>query len=147
MKFTTPCFVRVEDAEKRKELIKWLVLIGYVDKTNMSYHETIRWLMDNSTDPEILAIGIFISAIQSSGNMEIRKMIDCGSNIELFKALAAMNDESNLYQWFICTSDSWNDVKRGDLIRNNGKQDHRIFFEPLFRKATAKEIVDYFKDE
>ena len=29
MKFTTPCFVRVEDAEKRKELIGWLFSIGY----------------------------------------------------------------------------------------------------------------------
>lgn len=29
MKFTTPCFVRVEDAEKRKELTEWLEGIGY----------------------------------------------------------------------------------------------------------------------
>lgn len=29
MKFTTPCFVRVEDAEKRKELTEWLQGIGY----------------------------------------------------------------------------------------------------------------------
>ena len=29
MKFTTPCFVRVEDAEKRKELTEWLKGIGY----------------------------------------------------------------------------------------------------------------------
>ena len=29
MKFTTPCFVRVENPEKRKELIEWLEGIGY----------------------------------------------------------------------------------------------------------------------
>lgn len=29
MKFTTPCFVRVEDAEKRKEMTEWLKGIGY----------------------------------------------------------------------------------------------------------------------
>ena len=29
MEFTTPCFVRVEDAEKRKELTEWLKGIGY----------------------------------------------------------------------------------------------------------------------
>lgn len=28
MKFTTPCFVRIEDAKKREELIEWLAKIG-----------------------------------------------------------------------------------------------------------------------
>lgn len=29
MKFTTHCFVRVEDAEKRKDVIEWCMHIGY----------------------------------------------------------------------------------------------------------------------
>lgn len=29
MTFTIPCFVRVENPEKRKELIEWLKGIGY----------------------------------------------------------------------------------------------------------------------
>ena len=29
MTFTTPCFVRVENPEKRKELIEWLKALGY----------------------------------------------------------------------------------------------------------------------
>ena len=132
MKFTTPCFVRVEDAEKRAELKNWLVLIGYVDKTNMSHRETIRWFADDSTDQEILATGIFILAIQSSENMETRKMIDCGSNIELFKALAARNDTNARNQWLIDPCCVWH-------------------FDPSnttdLRKATAEEIVEHFKNK
>ncbi|WP_302756889.1 hypothetical protein [Alistipes indistinctus] len=65
--------------------------------------------------------------------------IDCGENTELFKALAAMNDENDREQWFVeegrmfkCTSD-----------KINGYSYHWM----TTRKATAEEIVQYFKNK
>jgi hypothetical protein len=65
--------------------------------------------------------------------------IDCGENIELFKALAAMNDGNDHYQWFVAT------LKPERFVLNNSMNDNRLFVESLFRKATAEEIIDHFK--
>ena len=69
----------------------------------------------------------------------IDNTIDCGENIELFKALAAMNDKNDHYQWFVST------LKPERLGLNNSMDDNRLFAEPLFRKATAEEIIEHFK--
>ena len=75
MTFTTPCFVRVEDASEREKLIEWLKRIG-----NDIY----------STHDGFVNSNIFSS-----------NPFYCGSNIELFKSLAAMNNENDIEQWFI----------------------------------------------
>ena len=62
---------------------------------------------------------------------------DCGENVELFKALAAMNDENDIEQIFIS--------ERGLYIRclrNNANID----WLGKLRKATFEEIVEYFKN-
>jgi hypothetical protein len=62
---------------------------------------------------------------------------DCGENVELFKALAAMNDENDIEQIFIS--------ERGLYIRclrNNANID----WLGKLRKATVEEIVEYFKN-
>ena len=136
MKFTTPCFVRIKDAKKRKKLIEWLLDIGYRAECPIDYLSTIvlaGWLEDNVDTTPIFTVECLPDY-----------MIDCGSNIELFKALAAMNDENNYYQWFVCTSDYWSELKPGDMIRNDGPKDYRLFFEPLFRKATPAQLIEYF---
>ena len=98
MKFTTPCFVRVEDAEKRKELAVWLSSIGrYVSPavTSSDYHKD--WvIVTEPYDPDLDGyVGIWAKTPKSPA------FIDCGENIELFKALAAMNDENYNEQYFV----------------------------------------------
>lgn len=73
MAFLTPCFVRVEDAAEREKLIEWLLYIG---------HKSVI-----ANDFEVTTIG--------DGHIE------CGTSVELFKALAAMNDENDREQWFV----------------------------------------------
>ncbi len=67
--------------------------------------------------------------------------IDCGTNEELFLALAALNNETDKNQWFVCYStgveDFWYLCKR-----------HRI--EDCYHhihKATPKELIKHFKDK
>ena len=112
MKFTTPCFVRVEDAEKRKELTEWLKGIGYyvcscclfdgcntlhcrgIDRLKIAYE--VHGICDYDEETRY-SIGQFKAENAESRNPSY----DCGENVELFKALAAMNDENDREQWFI----------------------------------------------
>lgn len=41
MKFTTSCFVRVEDAEKRNNLLKWMFDIGYAARYRLGNLDNI----------------------------------------------------------------------------------------------------------
>lgn len=140
MKFTTPCFVRVEDAEKRKELAVWLSSIGrYVSPavTSSDYHKD--WvIVTEPYDPDLDGyVGIWAKAPKSPA------FIDCGENIELFKALAAMNDENDREQWFI--------DELGHFEKCRVKEANIVVWIMLYgktpRKATAEEIIEHFKEK
>jgi len=138
MKFTTPCFVRVEDAEKRKELAVWLSSIGrYVSPavTSSDYHKD--WvIVTEPYDPDLDGyVGIWAKTPKSPA------FIDCGENIELFKALAAMNDENDREQWFIDESGHFEkcSVKEANIVG------WIMLYGKTPRKATVAEIVEYFK--
>lgn len=122
MTFTTPCFVRVEDAAERNKLIEWLEEIGYTHLPFISESDKI------STDSNGM---IWLTDANRGG------AYDCGTSVELFRALAAMNDENCLEQWF---------VEEGRMFKCNSKKLNNYSYHALYtRKATAEEIVEYFK--
>lgn len=67
---------------------------------------------------------------------------DCGTNEELFLALAALRDDSDYMQWFT-DGEKWFQNKQNDVeIIRYGAGD------PInFHKATVEEIIEHFKDE
>lgn len=146
MKFTTPCFVRVEDAEKRKELTEWLQGIGYYvcpcclfDGWNTLHCNRIERL---KTSYEVHGIpdydrdtGYNIGWFKVDNTNEDNPSYDCGENVELFKALAAMNDENDMEQIFISERGLY--IK---CLRNNANID----WLGKLHKATAEEVVEYF---
>ena len=133
MTFTTPCFVRVENPEKRKELIEWLEGIGYrilFSARHSLIESELRYISAHKQG--------YVMADSRLSCDEWIEPIDCGKNIELFKALAAMNYENYREQWFMeegrmfkCTSDKINGYS---------------YNWPTTRKATVEEIVEYFKN-
>lgn len=133
MTFTTPCFVRVENPEKRKELIEWLNNIG---RRPTSYSESDRspWFIAYATGRFCQTNGFHIHPEMAQKN----GYINCGKNIELFKALAAMNDENDLEQWFVSNKGSEWAICKKTL---------NVYSGVLCRKATAEEIVEYFKNK
>lgn len=151
MKFTTPCFVRVEDADKRKELAAWLERIGYEcaphNKALVGTHVIAG-----------TAFYCFVSFADGVKPHYGDDGIDCDTDIELFKALAAMNDENDREQWFVGTVENLYRFEAGgtgkvrwtycvydqySLIHNvKLKCEH---YAP--RKATADEIIEYYKHE
>lgn len=155
MKFTTPCFVRVEDAEKRKELTEWLEGIRYyvcscclfggcntlhcrgIDRLKIVYE--VHGICDYDEETRY-SIDQFKAENVAKGH----PAIDCGENIELFKALAAMNDENDYMQWYVNEiTDRWSLCIGMDHV-----EDDPIIskWEGLARhKATAEEIIKHFK--
>lgn len=161
MKFTTPCscLVRVENPEKRKDLTEWLKGIGYIvcrcclfDGWNTLHCGAIN---RNRIDSEVHGIpdydgdtGYNVGWFKAEDADKEHPSYDCGENIELFKALAAMNDENDREQWFIAEeAKAW--VNQG-LYAPAGSfekclQEHRVGISA--RKATAEEIIEHFKEK
>lgn len=133
MTFTTPCFVRVENPEKRKELIEWLEWIGY--KLEYLRNDGVIVL---TSENRVYVYGEAVHEIIKSDY----DTIDCGKNIELFKALAAMNDENDREQWF---TDGYHfelcPTNKADMVA------WHMMYRTRPRKATAEEIVEYFKNK
>lgn len=128
MEFITSCFVRVNDSEKRKQLINWLKDIGYI-YTNVHNENEI-----------IVTVSAQCGVIYTFTPDQIGdKKYNCGTNIDLFKALAAMNDENDYMQWHIDKYGNWElheYIFLDDIIKITYK----------WRKATTEEIINYFKE-
>jgi hypothetical protein len=133
MTFITPCFVRVENPEKRKELTEWLESLGY--RLEYLRNDGVAVL---TSENRVYVYGEVVYEIIKSDY----DTIDCGENIELFKALAAMNDENDREQWFVewfADGKHWYQCP-DDFIR--------VQYEMAgYHKATAEEIVEYFKNK
>lgn len=129
MKFTTPCFVRVKDG--REELLTWLEHIGYdcsTARVDVEYY--------GKTEPVFMVVNGGDFRIQHNRPMLIEEH-DCGTDIELFKALAAMNAENDREQWFI---------EEGRMFKCTSDKLHNYSYHVLYtRKATAEEIIEHFK--
>ena len=145
MTFTIPCFVRVENPEKRKELIEWLEGIGY--------KFLMRGLESNVLYVDVTS-GCLLCAFESpvtQSEMVSKGYIDCGENTELFKALAAMNEWNYRKQWYAYTEYPTNEGKNGvrKFVFNEPARFDSFVDVPsgYYRKATAEEIVEYFKNK
>lgn len=158
MKFTTPCFVRVEDVEKRKELAGWMQEIGYAvcrcclfDGWNTLHCGTVSERGGGSEVHGIpdydgdTAVGVGMFKAEEAGKEH--PACDCGENIGLFKAMAAMNDENDLNQWYVCDVPYWCDLRQGDWVIKRDTMDHTTFFPSVFHKATVEEIIEHFKEK
>ena len=135
MKFTTPCFVRVEDAEKREELLDWLQYIGYdLYQSARSFNYPI--LCCNMIDDE--PGNVYGEYAEELTGLCGIFAYDCGENIELFKALAAMNDENYNEQYFVTEL-------AGSSYCVHKNRNTNLAYSLTCRKATAAEIIGHFK--
>lgn len=127
--FTQSAFVRVEDPEQRKELCEWLVDIGY---------EFGYGAYDDSY-PIVISYAHINQYIYSEIGPSKDVSIDCGTNLLMFRELAALRDDSDYRQWFITPGGCWRMCSCGSW-----SDDRRL--SAVWRKATPAEIVEHFKD-
>lgn len=142
MMFTTPCFVRVKDAEERDKLLAWCENLGYTTSGfRFSMPQPVCYLFTSS------------DFVGRCGELAIGSLpagaIDCGTDIELFKALAAMNDENDYMQYFVFAAQD----QQPDEFFLCANQKWPKWVLPTClslglspRKATAEEIIEHFKN-
>jgi len=132
MTFTTPCFVRVEDPAERKKLIEWLEEIGY---------EYVQPTKEEVLGNKVICESSYCGTAHDEQTFSTAEYIDAGTSVELFRALAAMNDENDREQWFVVDNRF---VK--EMVCAKNKVDYYYILSCYdHRKATAEEIVEYFK--
>lgn len=87
-KFAQPCFVSIDDAETRKKLIEWCSEIGYRKSKAVSMAEWAEL---------VFVDGERVSCSDNCRYLKKRyRMIDCGENVERFKALSNLKRAGNM---------------------------------------------------
>ena len=83
---------------------------------------------------------------------EFKKMIDCGTNEELFLALAALRDDTDINQWFVCNDDydtydlgADSEHKKGEFLFNYLDNINICLDSCHWHKATPEELIKHFK--
>lgn len=131
--FTQPCFIRKNTPELRKEL----EVLGY--NRHPSY-----------IDNEYLYLnrGFYHTNVVGCSE-EIERMIDCGTNEELFLALAALKYDTDKNQWFV-NDNGYFEMCFNDKVENYlcgyGVRKYRQIDE-TYHKATVEEIIEHFKNK
>lgn len=135
MGFTTPCFIRKNTQELRRGLKE----LGYFNNSpqwtnNCSIIWAYQYPMKGFDTPNYVIADSFDIPFDKHSAL-CGKFIDCGTNEELFLAIAALRDDTDKYQWFI-DGDLW--FKCDDEVCNEGRKIH---------KATVDELIEHFKTE
>lgn len=140
MGFLQSCFIRKNTPELRKKLEE----LGY--KYNGS--DTESW----GTSALYCFDGKYYEVYPAKPS-RYHSIVDCGTNEELFLALAALRDDTDKNQWFIAQDTMWDENYNGEITvyYEEGEWliwDYYSFMidEPsYFRKATVEEIIEHFK--
>jgi hypothetical protein len=137
--FTTPCFIRKNTPELRKKLVE------------LGYNRYPLWMADWSDDDSryvyLVTDVLYYTYPQKPTNPKNGEYIDCGTNEDLFLAIAALRDDSDKNQWFVndygyfemCFNDKVENYLSGEGIRKYRQIDE------TYHKATVEEIIENFK--
>lgn len=137
--FTTPCFIGKNTPELREKLEE----LGY-SPTQNGYGE---WFIPMNELPYLETFPRSKSYMGRAGFWST-SVIDCGTNEAMFLALAALRDDTDKYQQFVCI-ESYCDCF--DLFHDIGHFakciTDRMPDSKYWRKATAEEIIEHFTME
>lgn len=135
MSFCQPVFIRKNTPEFRKKL----EVLGY--KFSGTDHIELDCIV---TFPDKNLYSIFamhhFNIYDNSFKRTWKEYIDCGTNEELFLALAALRDDSDKNQYCIDSEGNWFMYNK-TYIRLLSKSN------VTWHKATKEEIVEHFKDK
>lgn len=144
MGFITPCFIRKNTPELRKKLEE----LGY-------YKNSPKWTDDCSIiwayqypkkgfdTPNYVIADSFDIPFDKHSRL-CGKFIDCGTNEELFLAIAALRDDADDNQWFTDGNDWF--LCRYLKVGMHYQDMPEILFEK-WHKATIEELVEHFKEK
>lgn len=136
--FVQPCFIRKNTPELRRKLKE----LGQLENTLDDFKE--EWLAAN--------YGRFISVSEGFQNLNSED-IDCGTNEELFLALAALQDDTDIDQWFVYKpgekGETWFICDYYDIEAERNAPSTRNSCQAAWfyksHKATVEELIEHFK--
>ena len=161
MAFIQPCFIRKNTPELRKKLEE----LGYTNGAWESPHFEYPYLMcfpnKNGKYGLFKGEGFYMTEDDYRCDGERwtynppKEYIDCGTNEELFIALAALRNDTNENQWFIAQDTMWDENYNGEVTVYYEENEWLMWgyyslMEEMpsdFRKATVEEIIEHFKKE
>lgn len=151
MGFIQPCFIRKNTPELRKKLEE----LGYKPFGSVKYEWDTGWGL--STDNRLGEFESFdnngLENIIKCCSPDYEDSIDCGTNEELFLALVALRDDTDINQWFIYntinnTADKFETIE-WVLCKDNNICDY-LNWDNCYKychKASVEEIIEHFKKE
>lgn len=155
--FTTPCFIRKNTPELRKKLEE----LGYTNGAWESPHFEYPYLMcfPNRKFGLFKGEGFYMTEddYRCDGKQWTynppKEYIDCGDNEELFIALAALRNDTDVNQWFIYNTID-NQVGKFETVEwvkcLDVKMEDYFSYDNIYkfmRKATVEEIIEHFKKQ
>ena len=145
--FTQECFIR----KNTEQLIYDLYKLGYEYYRPLDSFKNVCTNFGKNIDfdgneSDRYIIDAFDNGYISHFN---KIMIDCGTNEELFLAIAALRDDTDRNQWFVHDDSDWNDKQ--NIFWYKCEEDSIIedlAYNLMFNdchKATVQELIEHFK--
>lgn len=132
MGFTTPCFIRKSTYKLRKKLDE----LGY-----RLFGAELNEDLCIFTSPEY---GLYnIEFFNNIPHPDETDSVDCGTNEELFLAIAALRDDTDKYQWFT-DGNKWILCPAIKLSAYMVYNDIDVNIDTV-HKATVNELIEHFK--
>ena len=146
MGFTTPCFIRKNTQELRRGLEELGYNILNSGNTTLDEHNYDGKGSHKSIEEGkaiITSYGNLYGVIYNVDTVTKKGRIDCGTNEELFLAIAALRDDTDKNQWFT-DGDKWilcPEIKFSTYWVYN---DVDVNLD-VIHKATVNELIEHFK--
>ena len=146
MGFTTPCFIRKNTPELRRGLEELGYEILNSGNTTLDAHNYDGNGSHKSIEEGraiITSYGNLYGVIYDIDTVTKKGRIDCGTNEELFLAIAALRDDTDKYQWFT-DGDKW------ILCPKTKFSTYWVYYHidvntDTVHKATVNELIEHFK--
>ena len=146
MGFTTPCFIRKNTPELRIGLEELGYNILNFGNTTLDEHNYDGKGSHKSIEEGkaiITSYGNLYGVIYNVDTVTKKGRIDCGTNEELFLAIAALRDDTDKYQWFT-DGDKWILCPKTKFSTYWVYNDIDVNADTI-HKATVDELIEHFK--
>ena len=148
MGFTTPCFIRKNTETLRKKLEE----LGYLNDSpewtnNCSIIWAYQYPMKGFDTPNYVIADSFDLPFDKHSAL-CGKFIDCGTNEDLFLAIAALRDDTDKNQWFVYPNENiWFICNDYDInyVREYIRDSVQSAWFHCSHKATVNELIEHFK--
>lgn len=148
MGFTTPCFIRKNTQELRRGLEE----LGYFNDSpewtnNCSIIWAYQYPMKGFDTPNYVIADSFDIPFDKHSAL-CGKFVDCGTNEELFLAIAALKDDTDNNQLFTNGKGDWGIYRDGSDGGLSGMDFYGMpndFEIDNYHKATVDELIEHFK--